>query len=69
MNDVDECCQWHDNCLKRGIDPCHCDFGFMDCLRHKRNRHTDKGRKAALMYDFMKMKTAFTCRERYESRD
>ncbi|MCH6269089.1 hypothetical protein KHB02_026525 [Bacillus sp. FJAT-50051] len=69
MNDVDECCQRHDYCLKRGIDPCHCDFEFMDCLRHKRNHHTDKGRKAALMYDFMKIKTSFTCRERYESRD
>lgn len=61
INDVDACCQRHDRCLKKGISPCQCDKEFMNCLRDKRNRHTDKGRNAALMYDFMRLQTLFTC--------
>nr|WP_237389674.1 phospholipase [Bacillus sp. USDA818B3_A] len=61
INDVDSCCQKHDHCLSRGGSSCECDKEFMECLRPKINRHTEKGRKAALMYDFMKIKTSFTC--------
>lgn len=61
INDVDGCCRRHDHCLKSGAHPCQCDFEFMDCLYHKRSRYSEKGRKAALMYDFMKFKTTFTC--------
>jgi len=68
INDVDACCQRHDRCLSRGISPCQCDAEFMECLRSKRNRYTDKGRKAALMYDFMKVKTSFTCGRHYRYR-
>nr|WP_286232243.1 phospholipase [Neobacillus mesonae] len=61
MNEVDGCCYKHDRCLSRGRIPCECDFEFMRCLEHKRNPDTDEGRKAQLMYDFMKLKTLFTC--------
>ncbi|WP_342342358.1 phospholipase [Neobacillus novalis] len=67
INDVDACCMGHDLCLSRGISPCQCDYQFINCLRNKMNSHTDKGRKAALMHDFMKVKATFTCggRRRY----
>lgn len=61
INDVDACCKHHDRCLSSGKSRCQCDREFMDCLHDKRNRQTDKGRKAALMYDFMKVRTSFTC--------
>jgi hypothetical protein len=60
INDVDACCMRHDRCLDRGISPRRCDEEFIDCLKFKRNRHTQKGRNAALMYNFMKVKSAFT---------
>ncbi|TDK59796.1 phospholipase [Bacillus salipaludis] len=61
INDVDYCCYRHDTCLDYGISPCQCDYEFMECLRYKRNPHTQKGRNANLMYEFMKMKTSLTC--------
>ncbi|MCM3726419.1 phospholipase [Neobacillus cucumis] len=61
INDVDACCQKHDYCLSRGLSSCQCDTQFMECLRPKMNPNTEKGRKAALMYDFMKVRTAFNC--------
>ena len=64
INDVDSCCMRHDRCLSRGITPCRCDNEFLDCLKFKRNRHTQKGKNAALMYNFMKFKTTFTCGQR-----
>jgi hypothetical protein len=61
INDVDACCWKHDQCLKRGISPCQCDKEFIDCLRPKRNAQTEKGKKAALMYNAMKLKNSFFC--------
>jgi hypothetical protein len=61
INDVDSCCYKHDLCLERGNSPCFCDQRFMDCLRSKINPRTKKGRQANLMYNFMKLKTSFTC--------
>lgn len=61
INDVDTCCMRHDRYLSRGISPCKCDDEFMECLRSKMNPRTDKGRKAAIMYNFMKVKTSFLC--------
>ncbi|WP_321175662.1 phospholipase [Neobacillus sedimentimangrovi] len=61
INDVDACCMKHDQCLRSGIDRCQCDYEFMNCLYHKRNPYTDKGRKAALMYNAMKVYTTFAC--------
>jgi hypothetical protein len=61
INDVDACCMRHDRCLDSGIHPCECDQELIECLRYKKNQNTVKGRHAALMYDFMKVKTAFSC--------
>lgn len=65
INDVDACCKKHDLCLKAGRPVCECDQGFIDCLRPKVDFHTEKGRKAALMYGFMKFKTVFCERRDY----
>ncbi|WP_084781839.1 phospholipase [Bacillus niameyensis] len=62
INDVDACCMRHDLCLRRNIDPCICDFAFMDCLRPKMSRPTPDGRHASLMYGAMRLRTSFRCR-------
>lgn len=61
INDVDACCYRHDRCLGRGNSPCQCDDEFMNCLRSKITQRTQKGRNANLMYNFIKLKTTFTC--------
>lgn len=61
VNDVDACCKKHDQCLKSGRSQCECDQQFLKCISSKVNYHTDKGRKAALMYTYMKLQTLFTC--------
>ncbi|WP_209122728.1 phospholipase [Alkalihalobacillus sp. BA299] len=61
INDVDECCQRHDQCLSAGRSRCECDRKFLHCLRPKVNNYSDKGRKAAIMYEYMKFQTLFTC--------
>nr|WP_231597613.1 phospholipase [Bacillus sp. SA1-12] len=61
MNDVDACCFKHDRCLSRGSSICQCDQEFLNCLRSKINNRTEKGRKAAIMYEYMKFQRLFTC--------
>ncbi|MEM5015097.1 phospholipase [Metabacillus indicus] len=61
INDVDACCQKHDLCLDSGRSSCDCDRAFVECLRPKMNRETEKGRNAAFMYKIMKLKMMFTC--------
>ena len=61
VNDVDACCYQHDLCLRQGIPSCHCDQQFLNCLQPKINPYTQKGRQARLMYNAIKLKTAFTC--------
>ncbi|MGM7722245.1 phospholipase [Metabacillus sp. Hm71] len=61
INDVDACCLMHDKCLSRGRSICQCDREFINCLRSKINHRTEKGRKAAIMYEYMKIQSLFTC--------
>ncbi|MGJ7923080.1 phospholipase [Neobacillus sp. LXY-4] len=61
INDVDACCYRHDRCLRMGRSRCECDREFLHCLKPKVNYHTDKGRKAAIMYGYMKFQTLFSC--------
>ncbi|WP_462408552.1 phospholipase [Neobacillus sp. Marseille-QA0830] len=61
VNDVDTCCYHHDHCIGRGRPACDCDREFLHCLKSKINPSTQKGRDARTMYQFMKLKTAFTC--------
>jgi hypothetical protein len=51
----------HDFCLKSGLHPCLCDREFILCLEPKIDPYTQKGRAAALMYHFMRWKTALSC--------
>lgn len=47
IDDVDACCQVHDNCYgRRGYFACSCDRNLVRCLRPKRNLRTPKGRAA-----------------------
>lgn len=62
INDVDSCCYKHDKCLRSGRSRCQCDQDFLYCLKPKVNHCTEKGKKAALMYGFMKFQTKFTCK-------
>jgi hypothetical protein len=61
INDVDACCKAHDLCYRRFGPSCKCDRAFLDCLRPKVNSYSLKGRQAALMYNYMKIKYLFTC--------
>lgn len=61
INDVDACCKAHDKCYQRFGPSCRCDRAFLDCLRPKVNSYSQKGRQAALMYNYMKIKQLFTC--------
>jgi hypothetical protein len=62
INDVDECCRKHDKCLESHQSQCKCDQAFLKCLRPKVNYNTEKGKKAAIMYNYMELQTIFTCR-------
>ena len=62
-NDVDACCQGHDECLKRHSQ-CYCDKKFRKCLRPKVSLTGEKGRVAAIMYAYMSIQTIFTCLKR-----
>ncbi|PLT30449.1 phospholipase [Peribacillus deserti] len=61
INDVDACCYRHDRCLSAGVPACKCDRALINCLRSRINPRTDKGKKAAFMYNVMKIKTFFFC--------
>ncbi|MGD7045975.1 phospholipase [Jeotgalibacillus proteolyticus] len=61
VNEVDACCKAHDECYGRGGSRCECDRAFLEQLAKHANPHTEQGRKAALMYDFIKFRMAFTC--------
>ncbi|WP_102346380.1 phospholipase [Bacillus sp. Marseille-P3661] len=63
INDVDGCCKIHDKCLRTRKSQCQCDQEFLECLRPKMSRHSDKGKKATIMYGYMKVQTLFTCKK------
>ncbi|MGX4671000.1 phospholipase A2 family protein [Cerasibacillus sp. JNUCC 74] len=64
INDVDALCKAHDECYRRLRDPCKCDQEFMTKLQTKMDEKTEKGRHARMLYNYMKLQTAFTCRFR-----
>ncbi|MTH53536.1 phospholipase [Bacillus mangrovi] len=61
INQVDSCCMRHDKCLDSGRSKCQCDREFLRCLEPHINRYSESGKTAALIYDVMKLRTAFTC--------
>ncbi|UFJ43253.1 phospholipase [Brevibacillus humidisoli] len=55
IDDVDACCRAHDLCYRRhGYFSCRCNKQFLKCLRRKRDMWIKKGRKAAMMYSYIK---------------
>ncbi|MFC0014525.1 MULTISPECIES: phospholipase [Allobacillus] len=61
INAVDAVCKAHDLCYDQYGPSCGCDREFLDRLSHLMNPHTEEGRRARLMYNYMKMQTFFTC--------
>lgn len=61
INAVDAACKAHDECYHRYGPTCGCDREFLLRLRQLMNLPTQEGRNARLMYNFMKVKMAFTC--------
>lgn len=61
INDVDAACKAHDECYAKFGLSCKCDRKFLQDLRPKVNNHTKKGRRAGLLYKYMKMQAAYTC--------
>lgn len=62
INDVDAACKAHDECYRRGNNRCECDREFLRRLEPKINNYTPKGRHARTLYNYMKLQTAFTCK-------
>jgi len=55
IDDVDACCQVHDNCYgRRGYFACTCDRALLRCLAPKRNLRTPKGRAAWTAWSYFK---------------
>lgn len=61
INDVDAACKAHDACYRKYGDSCRCDREFMQILQSKMDPRTEKGRHARTLYNFMRIKNAFTC--------
>lgn len=61
INDIDAACKKHDLCYKRYRNQCECDRAFLRSLRAKINPNTEKGRKAQLLYEYMKLQTFIKC--------
>lgn len=60
IDDVDACCQAHDQCYgRRGYFSCSCDRELLDCIAPKRSSHTPKGRAAWAVWTTFK---ALPCR-------
>ena len=61
INDIDEACRAHDICYLMGRSRCACDRELLDRLYPKINSHTEKGRHARLLYNYMKLQSHVTC--------
>ncbi|MCQ6277481.1 phospholipase [Bacillus sp. V3B] len=61
MNEVDASCKAHDECYRRYVSRCQCDLEFLHRLRLQANPYTEQGRKATLMYKYMRIQSFFTC--------
>lgn len=60
IDDVDACCQAHDQCYgRRGYFSCSCDNELLNCIAPKRNILTPKGRAAWAVWTTFK---ALPCR-------
>lgn len=55
IDDVDACCQAHDQCYaRRGYFNCQCDQDLLTCLAPKRDWRTKKGRNAWAIWSYFK---------------
>lgn len=62
INDVDAACKAHDECYQKGRKKCECDREFLRLLQPKLNAYSQEGRHARLLYNYMKLQTAYTCK-------
>ncbi|MGM8211168.1 phospholipase [Virgibacillus sp. W0430] len=61
INAVDAACKAHDFCYKKYGPSCTCDRAFLEQLRPLINSHTQQGRQAKIIYNYMKLQSFFTC--------
>ncbi|WP_342577457.1 phospholipase [Psychrobacillus sp. FSL K6-2843] len=62
VNEVDATCMMHDFCYESGRSQCECDREFIERLRPLVNRHTESGRHARLMHNYMRFQSNFSCK-------
>lgn len=62
INEIDAACKAHDECYRRGNNRCECDREFLSKLQPKINSYSQKGRHARILYNYMKVQTAFMCK-------
>ena len=61
INEIDAACRAHDICYRMGRSRCDCDYEFLDRLYPQINPHTQEGRHARLVYNYMKLQSQATC--------
>lgn len=61
VNQVDAVCMMHDLCYDSGRGRCDCDREFIERLRPLVNRHTEAGRHAGLMHNYMRLRSNINC--------
>lgn len=59
VNAVDACCKGHDECYRRYGRSKYCDQWLLRCLYPKINPYTKMGRDARVIYNIMKLYSAF----------
>ena len=62
INEVDAACKFHDECYRDCGDKCYCDLELMLLLAPYLHEHSQRGRHARLLYNYMKIQSEFTCR-------
>ncbi|MFB4164305.1 phospholipase [Alteribacillus sp. JSM 102045] len=61
INAVDAACRAHDLCYRRTRDYCACDQRFIRRLKFLENPHTQEGRHARMILQYMKIQRFFNC--------
>ncbi|MEK4520832.1 phospholipase [Psychrobacillus sp. FSL W7-1457] len=62
VNEVDAACMMHDLCYESGRGKCDCDHEFLKRLSPLVNPHTELGRHARLIHNYMRVRSNINCR-------
>lgn len=61
INETDAACKAHDECYRKTRNRCACDEAFIKKLTALQTPHTQEGRHARLMLQYMRLQRLFTC--------